>query len=148
MTQEVNFYQIDDVYTKSIAPLLLKILDEKKKALIFCSDANKMTEIDKGLWQFSKTKFVPHVTNKEKDIEEISSWDRQPIVICDEEDNKNGADYLVLIDEPSQDFIAKFNRVFYFYNDEQIDEAKKFAKDFDAVKSYKKSDGKWVSGKI
>ena len=152
MTQEINFYQIDDVYHKSIAPLLIKTLDEGKKAFLFCSDEDRLAEIDKGLWQFSKTKFVPHVTNKETDIEELSSWDRQPIVISDEEDNKNGADYLVLINEPSSDFIKKFNRIFYFYTDEQIDEAKKFAKNFtkdgQKVKSFKKSDGKWASFEI
>ncbi len=147
--QEINFYQIDDVYTKSIAPLLMKAMDEGKKSFIFCSDKARLEEIDKGLWQFSKTKFVPHVTNKEADIEELSSWDRQPILISDEEDNKNSADYLVLIDEPSLDFVGKFNRVFYFYNDEQLLKAKNFAKNFkkdsQKVKSFKKSDGKWAS---
>ena len=149
---EINFYQIDDVYAKSIAPLLIKAMDEGKKSFIFCSDEVKLAEIDKVLWQFSKTKFVPHVTNKETDIEEISSWERQPILLSDEEDNKNKADYLVLIDEPSSDFIAKFSRVFYFYTDEQIDEAKKFAAKFNEgnskLKSYKKLDDKWQEFKL
>ena len=150
--QEINFYQIDDVYAKSIAPLLIKAMDEGKKSFVFCSDSEKLAEIDKVLWQFSKTKFVPHVTNKETDIEEVSSWERQPILLSDEEDNKNKADYLVLIDEPSQEFIAKFSRVFYFYTDEDVAKAKKFAKNFakdgQKVKSFKKSDGKWQEVKL
>lgn len=149
---EINFYQIDDVYAKSIAPLLIKAMDEGKKSFIFCPDSDKLAEIDKVLWQFSKTKFVPHVTNKENDIDELSSWDRQPVLISDEEDNKNKADYLILIDEPTMDFVNKFNRVFYFYTDEDFGKAKSFAanfkKDDQKVKSYKKYDGKWAEFKL
>ena len=145
---ELNFYQIDDVYTKSMAPLLLKILEEGKKVIIFCQDEAKMQEVDKGLWQFSKTKFVPHVTNLEKDIEELSSWQRQPVIISNEEENKNDADHLVLIDRPSPDFIKKFSRIFYFYDSQMLDEAKKLHQENSGnttkIKSYKKEAGKWV----
>jgi DNA polymerase III subunit chi len=145
---ELNFYQIDDVYTKSMAPLLLKILEEGKKAVIYCKDEARMQEIDKGLWQFSKTKFVPHVTNLEKDVEGLSSWGRQPIIISNEEENKNNADQLVLIDQPSSDFIKKFSRVFYFYDSQMLDAVKKFkqdnSKNSSKVKSYKKEAGKWI----
>lgn len=145
---ELSFYQIDDVYTKSMAPLLLKILEEEKKVVIFCQDETKMQEIDKGLWQFSKTKFVPHATNLEKDIEELSSWQRQPVIISNEEENKNNADHLVLIDQPSPDFIKKFSRIFYFYDSQMIDEARKLhqqnAGSATKIKSYKKESGKWA----
>lgn len=148
---EINFYQIDDVLAKSIAPLMLKVLEERKKALILCQNSQKMKEIDDGLWQFGKVKFIPHVTVFEKDIEEVSTWQRQPIVISDEEKNINEANYLVLTQNSSLEFIEKFERTFYFFDSMMIDEVKKFsktcAKDF-AVKSYKKDDGKWVEFKF
>lgn len=144
--KEINFYQIDDVIVKSMAPLLLKVLDEKKKALIFSKDQAKIKEIDDRLWQFSKTKFVPHATIFEKDIEDLSTWSRQPVLISNEEENKNEADYLILTEDSSSEFIEKFSRSFYFYDSMMLENVKKFAKniakDF-SVKSYKKIDGKW-----
>ncbi len=144
--KEINFYQIDDVVTKSLAPLLIKVLEDKKKALIFCADKAKIKEIDDSLWTFGKNRFIAHLTIFEKDIEQISNWKRQPILLSNEEENKNDADYLVIIDEPSNAFVSSFKRVFYFYDSSAIENVKKFAKkmgeDF-KIKSYKKIDTKW-----
>ena len=144
--KEINFYQIDDIITKSLAPLLLKVLEENKKALVFCKDKVKIKEIDDGLWVFGKTKFIPHVTIFEKDIEQISDWKRQPIVISDEEVNKNSASYLVLTCDCTVDFVKNFERSFYFYDVDEFANVKNFVKNFDdefKINSYKKYDGKW-----
>lgn len=149
LSQEINFYQIDDVITKSLAPLLIKVLEDKKKTLIFCVDKTKMKEIDDSLWTFGKNRFIPHLTIFEEDIEKISTWQRQPILLTNEEENKNDADYLVIIDEPSSPFISSFKRVFYFYEESAIGNVKKFVKNLESgtkIKSYKKVDGKWLEG--
>ncbi len=147
---EINFYQIDDVPAKSIAPLLTKILDDKKKAMIFCNDLGLLKEVDEGLWQFGKVRFIPHVTIFEKDIEKISTWVRQPVVISNEEENKNNADYLLLLDEVSSEFAKNFKRIFFFYESQQINKAKAFAKKITAnkIKSFKKEDGKWIESSL
>ncbi len=140
---EINFYQIDDVITKALAPLLIKITDEKKKALILCSDAKKFKEIDDSLWSYGKYKFVAHATLADKDVAEFG-WKRQSIFLVDKEENVNEADYLVLVAEASEDFISSFARVFYFYEAQDSVAVKKFAKNFKKVNAYKKVDGKWV----
>lgn len=144
---EINFYQIDDVITKSLAPLLIKITDEKKKALVYCSDAAKFKEIDDSLWSYGKYKFIAHATLADKDIVEFGMA-RQPIFLINREENINEADYLVLVNEASEAFISKFARVFYFYEAQNIAAVKKFAQQFKKVNSYKKIDAKWVKDNL
>lgn len=135
MKPEINFYQVDEGIIKAVAPLLLKVLEEKKKALVFCRDALQVKEIDGALWSYGRNKFIPHITNHDgKEFEML----RQPILLTDKEENLNQADYLVFLHEPSEAFINKFSRVFYFY-----EEGKSAAK-IKPTKSYKKLDGKWV----
>ena len=142
---EINFYQIDDVITKSIAPLLIKIIESNKKALIFCKNSATTKEIDDSLWSYGRNKFIPHATKHDKNILENFGWEQQPIAIFDEEKNINQADYIILIEDANIDFIKKFERVFYFYD--AIDEnlAKKLKKIAAKINSYKKFDGKWIS---
>lgn len=140
---EINFYQIEDAITKALAPLLIKVTDEKKKALILCSDAKKFKEIDDSLWSYGKYKFIAHATLADKDVEEFG-WKRQPIFLVDKEENVNEADYLVLVNDASEAFVSSFARVFYFYEVQDFAMVKKFAKNFKKINAYKKVDGKWV----
>lgn len=140
---EINFYRIDDVITKAIAPLLIKVSDEKKKALIYCLDAAKLKEIDDSLWSYGKYKFIAHATLADKNLLEFGV-ERQPVFLTNCEENINQANYLILVNEASKSFVSKFARVFYFYEEQDFAVVKKFAKNFNKVKAYKKTDGKWV----
>jgi DNA polymerase-3 subunit chi len=148
MSTEINFYQCDETLSRSIAPLLLKVLEEDKKALIFSSDQVRIKEIDDGLWVYGKNKFIPHITIFDKDF----VLKRQPILISDKEENSNQADYLVLTEGASEDFIKSFSRVFYFFDRLQIDVARKLAEKYQSLatkfNSYKKEDGKWVKNHL
>ena len=145
---EINFYQCDESITKSIAPLMLKILEENKKALIFASDLARISEIDSGLWSYGKNKFIPHITISDKDF----IFERQPILISNKEENSNKADYLILVEEASEAFLSNFSRVFYFYDSLTSEAAKKAEKKYRALakkfNSYKKSEGKWVKAAL
>jgi DNA polymerase IIIc chi subunit len=134
MKSEINFYQINGELVKSLAPLLLKILDEKKKALIFCKNQNLIKEIDSGLWSYGRSKFIPHVVISDPDF----AMERQPILITNKEENSNNAEYLVFLDEPSKAFILSFKRVFYFF------EERNFSCTFKPNNFYKKQDEKWI----
>ncbi|MDX2082757.1 MAG: DNA polymerase III subunit chi [Rickettsiales bacterium] len=144
---EINFYQCDESLIKSLAPLMLKILEEKKKALIFAKHQIKIKEIDDGLWSYGKNKFIPHITIFDQNFD----LKRQPILISNQEENSNQADYLVLIDEAEEAFISKFSRIFYFFDSLNFEAAKITAKKYQPLakkfNSYKKSDGKWLSQK-
>ena len=140
MSSEINFYQVDETIIKSLAPLLLKILEEKKKVLIFCESLAQIKAVDDSLWSYGRNKFIPHITIYDKDF----SLERQPILISDKEENSNKADYLVFLDMPSEAFISKFSRVFYFFEESGLAQAKAVAKKIKPTNSYKKSEGKWV----
>ena len=134
MSTEINFYQVDEALGKSIAPLMLKILEEKKKVLIFTKNENLIKEVDSNLWSFGRNKFIPHITI----FDENFDLNRQPILITNKEENSNKADYLVFLDEPSQDLVSQFSRVFYFF-----EEGKNNSK-LTPTNSYKKQQGKWI----
>lgn len=143
---EINFYQCDEQISRSIAPLMLKVIEEKKKVLILAANQTQVKEIDDVLWSYGKNKFIPHITAADKGFD----FKRQPIVISEKEENINDADYLVLTKEVSQEFLSKFSRVFYFYDQLNVDEVKnvmqKYKKIAAKFESYKKQDGKWVRG--
>lgn len=133
---EINFYQVDEALGKSIAPLMLKVLEEKKRALIFTKNENLIKEIDSNLWSYGRNKFIPHITIFDKEFK----LKDQPILITNLEENSNKADYLIFLDEPSDNFISGFKRVFYFF-----EEGKKSTK-LKPTNSYKKQGGSWVKG--
>ena len=144
MKPEINFYQVDETIIKSLAPLLLKVLEEKKKALIFCKEQNQVREIDSSLWSYGRNKFIPHVTNSDREF----IFERQPILISDKEENLNKADYLVFLSDVSEGFATGFSRIFYFFEPHNSAAAKILAKKFQPLSSkfnsYEKKDGKWV----
>ncbi len=144
MKTEINFYQVDETIIKSLAPLLLKVLEEEKKALIFCSNQNQIKEIDNSLWSYGRNKFIPHLTIFDTDFAKEFSFERQPILISNQEKNSNQADYLVFLDEPSCHFISSFKRVFYFFEEQNLSIAKSLTAKLNPKNSYKKQDGKWV----
>tara|TARA_Y100000389_G_scaffold35512_1_gene30213 strand:- start:6541 stop:6978 length:438 start_codon:yes stop_codon:yes gene_type:complete len=121
---EINFYQIDDLLHKMIAPLLLKIYEQQKKALILCENDEMTQKLDLGLWNFSKTKFLPHITDQ--DDFELES---QPILLTQREENLNKADFLLMFSEKSEEFMKNFNRIFYFFGPSDLEEARKFWKE-------------------
>ncbi len=140
---EINFYQVDDILYKSIAPLLIKVLDENKKALIFCQDEKQITEINDGLWSFSKTKFVPHGTKADKIEHSL-----QPIFITDTQENYNQAGYLIMLLEVEEIFLKQFDKIFYFFGSGNIADARKlwakYKKQSFALNFYKKDESGWV----
>jgi DNA polymerase IIIc chi subunit len=140
MKPEINFYQIDESLVKSLAPLLLKVLSENKKALVFCKNIEQIKDIDGSLWSYGRNKFIPHITILDKDFE----LNRQPIFLSNEEKNSNNANYLVFLDEPSKAFMEGFERVFYFFAESNFDEAKSLAAKLKPQNCYKKQDAKWV----
>jgi DNA polymerase IIIc chi subunit len=140
---EINFYQVDDVLHKAIAPLLMKVLEEGKKTFIYCQNEQQVKEIDDGLWQFSKTKFVPHATKSEK-LDPLT----QPIFIDCAPKNSNQADYLLMFDAVEEKFLADFKKVFYFFGSGNVGEARKlwsqYKKQSCVLNFYKKEDQSWV----
>lgn len=144
MKPEINFYQTDEAVARSLAPLLLKVLEEGKRVLVFCEDNQQIKDIDSALWSYGRHKFIPHATIFDKEF----SFERQPVLITNKEENLNKADYLVFFDEVSHDFLATFPRIFHFFEMHEATKARGLAKKLknaDAtINYYKKEEGKWA----
>lgn len=138
--REINFYQVSEEIVKAIAPLMIKMLKDEKKVFIYTKSHDRISELDRVLWSYGRNTFIPHITIFEKDLD----FKRQPIVISNEEENVNEADYLVFLDEPSADFIAKFSRVFYFFLEGDVAIARKTIKKIKPTNLYKKLSDKWI----
>jgi len=146
---EINCYQCDESIVKSIALLLTKIIEEKKRAFILINQNNQelakqqAKDLDEGLWSFSKTKFIGHSTIFDQDF----NPNRQPVLISNQEENINDSDYLILTTEATTNFISKFDKACYFYNEDSdyssriISQLREIAGKFN---SYKKFQGKWI----
>jgi DNA polymerase IIIc chi subunit len=139
MNCEINFYQVDEDITRSFFPLLLKILKEEKKVLVFCQNQAQITQIDNSLWSYGRNKFIPHATIFDQEFD----FKRQPILITGKEENSNKADYLIFLDAPSCNFVLNFTRAFYFFEEGNFEAAKKLAQIIAPENLYKKAAGKW-----
>ncbi len=139
---EINFYQIDDVLYKAITPLLIKVLEENKKILIYCQEDQTKVEIDNGLWSFSKTKFLPHGIKEDK----LSPLE-QPIFITNLQQNFNHAQYLLKINQVEEVFLREFEKVFYFFDEENLKLARilwiKYKNQGFSLNFYKKNQKGW-----
>jgi DNA polymerase IIIc chi subunit len=140
---EINFYQLENIDYKAIAAILLKIREEKKRTLIYCKNSEILKQIDDGLWSFSKTKFLPHATKLEK----VSPKD-QPTFLTDEENNENDAEFLIMLDPTSDEFLKKFEKIFYFFGNSNLEKARELYREYKkkslSLNFYKKDADKWV----
>ncbi len=134
MKTEINFYEVDESIVKGLAVILIKIINEQKKALIYCKSETQMQELDKQLWSYGRSKFIPHITINDQGFDLL----RQPILITNQSINANQADYLIFLDEVEIEFLNKFKRAFYFFeNHPNISNVK-------PDNSFKKENGKWL----
>lgn len=144
---EINFYQTDDIPHKAIAPLLQKMLEDKKKVLIYSENAELLKQIDSGLWSFSKTKFLPHATRFDK----INAL-KNPIFLTDNQENENAADFLIVFDKISDNFAQKFTKIFHFFDNNNLSKAREiwsYYKQKSAnLNFYKKQENKWLKVNI
>ncbi|NBX53003.1 MAG: DNA polymerase III subunit chi [Proteobacteria bacterium] len=133
MKPEINFYAVEEDIVKAMAPILLKIIDDNKRAIIFVKGNDSIKKIDDSLWTYGRNKFIPHATIFDKDFVAKD----QPILISNQEDNINKADYLIFLDEPNIEFIQSFSRSFHFFENSSP------CKIIEPNNFYRKIDGKW-----
>lgn len=147
---EINFYQLTDELKKSLPILSVKMLEQKKKVLIFSESSEKIAEIDRFLWTQGKIRFIPHGTKQDGDYE------KQPIFLSTEPENLNNAEFVIILDNIDNDFLNTFSKAFYMFENKD-EEAKKLARQ--KWKGYKElnhnlnyfkqeKDGKWTKQEI
>jgi DNA polymerase-3 subunit chi len=96
---EIAFYHLTTLPLEKALPRLLeKILHSHKRALILCASQERLTLLNETLWTVGKMSFIPHGSSTDGYGADQPIW-----LTMDENDNPNGAQFLIVTDglEPS-----------------------------------------------
>lgn len=143
---QVDFYQLAGTpIGKTVPPLAAKTLENSEKMLIVAEADSLLSVLDEALWTYEATAFLPH--GKASD----PSPENQPILLSNTASAANGAKFALIADGKWRDETLSFDRVFYLFDDDQIDEArqawKALSEQDDVEPRYWKQDGgRWRQG--
>lgn len=100
---EIRFYHLQKQTLDQALPLILeKALEKGHRAIIKCADQNTISDLDKALWSYKETGFLPHGTAKD------GAAESQPIYITCDDENPNNADLLILAGGAQSDELSNY----------------------------------------
>lgn len=94
---------------KHLAELAEEFFQSGARVLITVQDANQGVTLDRFLWSWNKGSFLPHAF----DNGSVDCFD-EPILICTDERNGNGARVLIMAQPCSVEFLRGFEKVIDF----------------------------------
>jgi len=125
---EISFYHFTELPLERALPRLLeKILQAHKRAIILCASQERLNFLNESLWTVGKISFLPHGSAKEGYPED------QPIWLTTEDENPNGAQFLILTEGTGSKFLSTYERCLNLFdgNDEEaVFEARKRWKNY------------------
>ncbi|MEP2101832.1 MAG: DNA polymerase III subunit chi [Parasphingorhabdus sp.] len=143
---QVDFYHLTRDPAEKLVPILAqKTLDGGQRMLLVSSFVGQLEKLSKSLWQVSSTSFLAHgLAGNGKD-------EAQPILISGKCEATNGARFVALTDGEWRDEALTFDRAFYLFTAEQIDNARTTwralsARDDVTPRYWKQDGGRWVEG--
>ena len=143
---QVDFYHLTRDPAEKLLPVIAqKTLYSDSRLLVVSADFDQIERISAGLWQSKPESFLAH------GLAGCETESAQPILISDECAAVNGARFIALADGIWRDETLAFERVFYLFTPDQIDDARKawrtLTANEDATPRYWKQDGgRWVEG--
>ena len=113
---EIGFYHLTKSPLERALPRLLeKTLQVRKRAVILCASEERLEFLNGTLWTLGKASFIPHGSAKEGFPED------QPIWLTTQDENPNGAQFLILTDGIESPSLATYERCLDLFdgNDEE-----------------------------
>lgn len=108
---EVSFYHLLHTPLERALPKLMeKVLESGERAVIMTGSAERAESICGVLWTYDKESFLPHGTSRDGHAAE------QPLWITPDDENPNGASFLVLTDGADTANLATFSRCFDMFD--------------------------------
>ncbi len=102
---EVGFYHLTATpLEKALPKLLEKILKAHKRTVILCGSEERLDYLNGALWTYGRASFIPHGSKKEGSPED------QPIWLTTEDENPNGAQFLVILDGIESPSLSTYER--------------------------------------
>ena len=141
---QVDFYHLTDMPIERVLPAIAeKVLASGHRLLVVVADAEQRTGLDRLLWSYTPESFLPHAQlgNDDDTV--------QPILLAPDVNAANGARYIALADGEWRDDALDFDRVFHFFDEERIRDARTAWKGLagrdDMVRHYWKQNdaGRW-----
>lgn len=112
------------------APLMQKCLDAGWRVLAVSVRAERRAALDEQLWTFDDASFLPHGDAAAPGLDAA----RQPILISDKLDNRNGAAALFLMDAAEAPADADYTRCLVLFDDRDKDARGKARAQYKAAK--------------
>ncbi|QLC21446.1 DNA polymerase III subunit chi [Parasphingopyxis sp. CP4] len=143
---QVDFYQLAGTPIEKTVPLLAaKTLENNEKMLIVADEDMLISKLNEALWAYDSTAFLPHGKASDPGSE------GQPVLLSNTPSAANGAKFALIADGKWRDETLSFERVFYLFDDDQIDEARQAWKvlsqqDDVEPRYWKQEGGRWRQG--
>ncbi len=117
---QVDFYHLTQLPLDRALPRIAeRVVETGGRLLIVAGEANERARLDQLLWTYSAESFLPHGQAGGPDD------DRQPILIAGEPGTPaNGARNIALADGVWREEALGFDRVFHFFDEDRIAEAR------------------------
>jgi DNA polymerase-3 subunit chi len=102
---EVSFYHLlREPLERALPKLLEKALERDMRAVIRCTDPERLNTLNRQLWTYDQGSFLPHGSETDGHAE------LQPVYLTLKDENPNGANLLVLVDGAESPSIDQFER--------------------------------------
>lgn len=142
---QVDFYQLTRDPAENLLPAIAqKVMEAGKRLLVISASAQQRGALSKAMWTATPESFLAHGVAGEGDEA------KQPILLSDLAEAKNGATYAAIADGQWRD-VAGMERVFYLFPPENIDDARaawrKLGDGEGITRHYWRQDGgRWIEG--
>ncbi|MEM8696654.1 MAG: DNA polymerase III subunit chi [Pseudomonadota bacterium] len=143
---QVDFYQLAGTPIETVVPqLAAKVLEAGERLLIVAEDEPLRHRLDEAIWSHDPSSFLPHGMAGE------GNSDRQPILLSGATDAPNAAKFAMLADGRWREDALTFERVFYLFDADRIDEARTAWRSLSTradvePRYWKQDNGRWRQG--
>ena len=101
----IDFYHYADDKLRFACRLATKAYESEKRLVVYSRDRHALDVLDKTLWTFQATRFVPHCFAGSPLAEET------PIILADSEEHLPHHDVLLNMDDEWPPFFSSFERL-------------------------------------
>jgi DNA polymerase-3 subunit chi len=139
----VDFYHLTATPLERVLPTICEKVLQGGGRLLVVAEGDALRRLDELLWSYSRDSFLPHGRERAQS---------QPVLLSETVEAANGAANIALADGRWRDEALGFERTFYFFGGEALDEARAAWRALksraEAEARYWKQDerGKWVQG--
>jgi DNA polymerase-3 subunit chi len=143
---QVDFYQLAGRPIETVVPqLAAKVLENGERLLIVAGDEKLRGLLDEALWTYDPISFLPHGGA------DGSAPENQSILLSDKTEAANAAKYAMLADGEWRDDALNFERVFYLFDADRLDEARAAWRSLSdkanvEPRYWKQDNGRWRQG--